>query len=343
MSQKTKNITKEFLEELHIGQKKSLSKIAAELGISYNYLHKLFGKFGVQKVKNQKVLISKKVLEDLYLTKRLRLSDICTQLGISTSSLYQLFNRYEIPKRPNSAKAKTTIDLNSPEAIEALKHFYYEEKLGYVEIGKRFAVSASRVYIWLRDLGMLDRGPIPRKIKENINKADLTRLFVLERKSLMSISNTYNTSTRKLKKLLEYYNISRTPNVPRDAFLSLDKDLLQKLYIEENRTATEVAKILGVSLYVIRHALQHHGISIKPVPSKNKGLNVEEIRKQYLEEQATISGLAAKYEMSFATMARFLKKHNMCKRGIQKVVVANSDEEQITNSDTNIDTNLASN
>lgn len=339
MSHKAKNLTKEFLEELHIGQQKSLSKIATELGLSYNYLHKLFSKLGVQKVKNQKVLASKKLLEELYLTKRLKLSDICAQLGISTSSLYQLFTRYEIPKRPNSAKSKTTIDLNSPEAVEALKKFYYDEKLGYVEIGKRFAISASRVYIWLRDLGMLDRGPIPRKIKENISKADLTRLFVLERRSLMSISNSYNTSTRKLKKLLKCYNISRTPNVVRDAFLNLDKDLLLQHYVAENKTATEVAKILKVSLYVVRHALQHHGIPIKPVPSKNKTLDVEEIKKQYLEEQATISELAAKYQMSFATMARFLKKHNMSKRAGVKVFVENTDMEQITNSDTNLASN----
>ncbi len=303
------------IEDLYYTQKKSLKAIAAELKISASKLKKLFAQYGL--VKKSPNNVTKKTLEDLYYTKKTPVKTIADQLEISTASLYKLFVKLGIKKRPNSTKTKTTIDLLSPNAVELLKTFYYDEKLSYKEIGNRFNISPSKVYNLIKKHGFEERESVLRKVKENISKNELIRMYSLENKSLREISDFYQTSPRKIKKLLIHYGISENPKLVKRASLHSDKDLLVKLYIEEDKTAAAVARELGVSLHILRQALKFHGLETKPVPSKNRHLDKDEVAKFYLEEGLSLVELSAKFNMRYITMARFLRKHNIRKLGVK--------------------------
>lgn len=307
-------LTKEILEDLYLNQKKSVSYIANVYGINCNTVASYFKDFGIAKRSVSE--ITKKELEDLYFTKKQPVKDIAAYFGISTSSLYQLFFKYDILKRPNSAKVKTKIDLTSQNSVNLLRKFYYEEKLCYIEIGQRFNISASKVYFWLKSLDMLDRSPIERKVKENISKNEMVRLYVLEGKTLLEISEMHKTSPRKLKKLLKHYGLSQSLKKKKNAYLELDKEEIKKLYVDQNMTAIATAEALDVSVHTLRQALIHHGFELKPVPSKNRTLDRDEIEALYIKEDISLSDLAKRYEMSYITMARFLRKN-----GIRKLPV----------------------
>jgi len=318
-------LTKEVLEDLYLNQKKSMSYIANVYNVNCNTVASYFKDFGISKRGVSE--ISKKELEELYFTKKQPVKDIAAHFGISTSSLYQLFFKYEILKRPNSAKVKTKIDLSSQTSVNLLRKFYYEEKLGYVEIGQRFNISASKVYFWLKSLDMLDRSPIERKVKENISKNELIRLYVLEGKTLLEISDIHKTSPRKLKKLLKHYGLSQSLKKKKNAFLELDKEQIKSLYVDQNMTAIDTAEALCVSVHTLRQALLHHGFELKPVPSKNRTLDKDEIENQYIVQDISLSELAQKYDMSYITMARFLRKNGIRKMPIADTTVVNSETE----------------
>jgi len=46
--------------------------------------------------------------------------------------------------------------------------------------------------------------------------------------------------------------------------IEIDKNLLRKLYIDENKTTMEISTILGCSTSTIRIRLYEYGIPVKP-------------------------------------------------------------------------------
>lgn len=306
---------KQKIEDLYFKQKKTLKEIATELKLSANKLKKFFEVYGI--TKRSPSNISKKTLEEYYYTKKMPVKELADKLEISTATLYKLFETHGIKKRPNSTKTKTTIDLSSSHSIELLKTFYYVEKLSYKEIGDRFNISPSKVYNLIKRYGLEERDSVQRKVKENVSKNDLVRMYSLENKSLREISEFCQTSPRKIKKLLMHYGISENPKLLQRTSLQSSKELLVKLYVEEDKTAAAVARELGVSLHILRQALKLHGLETKPVPSKNRHLNKEEVEKLYLKEGLSLAELSERFGMRYITMARFLRKHNIRKLPIR--------------------------
>ncbi len=309
---------KALIEDLYYVQRKSLKNVAKELQLSSNRLNKLFEEYGLQK--KAPPVVTRKQLEDLYYTQRMPVKPLADHLGISTASLYKLFEEHGIKRRPNSAKSKSGIDLSSPNVVALLRSSYCEECLSYQSIGERLGISASKVYSLLKENNLITgRGSVQRKLKENISKNELIRMYSLEKKSLREISELCKTSSRKIKKLLTHYEICENPKLLKKVYLQVEKERLVELYVAQNLTATETARLLDISVHTLRQALAYYGLEAKPVPSKNRGLDRREIERLYIDENMSLTTLATKYSMSYITMARFLKKQGIRKMPIRAV------------------------
>lgn len=88
----------------------------------------------------------------------------------------------------------------------------------------------------------------------------------------------------------------------------INKELLYKLYIVDNKTVIEISNIFNCHINTINKKLRYFGIT-KP-KSNIYGLNIEEISK-YLSKGLNYVEIGKKFGCSNKIIHKFIKKHNL--------------------------------
>lgn len=96
-----------------------------------------------------------------------------------------------------------------------------------------------------------------------------------------------------------------------------DKEWLQKRYIEENRSVTEIACECGVSTYTISDWLKRHGIRkrrYKRKVSNKRYKNKKWLKREYVEKGKTKEKIAKECKTSRPNIDYWINKYNIRKR-----------------------------
>lgn len=91
--------------------------------------------------------------------------------------------------------------------------------------------------------------------------------------------------------------------------LDIDMDLVKKMYLDERKTAREIASILGVNVDLLNKRIQGEGIK-KPVELINRNeskVDADLLRKMYVDEDKSIREVAEFFGMSQSGMEKRLK------------------------------------
>jgi predicted DNA-binding protein (UPF0251 family) len=189
--------------------------------------------------------------------------------------------------------------------IEQLRRLYVEEQRTTEEIADRVGMSSAQVWRLLTRAGvrMRQRGVQPR-----LGQDELRRWYQVEGLSTIEIARRTGMSSSGVHAALLRAGIPRRPLAGPE--LPIDDRTLERLYVTERVELEQLAARFEVAPWAVRRRLREAGIvrpsglppgGDRPKPPHN------ELERQYVDEQATLSELAAHYEVTARTVRRWLE------------------------------------
>lgn len=143
----------------------------------------------------------------------------------------------------------------------------YESGLSMKEVGLGFGITGQRVEQIIKKAGIQTRKytrsnrllEARKKKRKVLEKKLLLKLYNDTNLSLSEITEKLNVSHISLYKSLEYHNI---PKRKKTEFRvsKLTEEVLRQMYLEEDLTATEIARRLGFASITIKKRLSKFGI-----------------------------------------------------------------------------------
>lgn len=143
----------------------------------------------------------------------------------------------------------------------------YKSGLPLSAIGEKYGITRQRIHQILKKADGKSQVADERKfqrqkrlIKARILEKDLlTEFYVTEGLSIKELQKRFNLGYKLIRKSLVYYRIPirRGNLLPKSV---LTRDLLTKLYLDQNLTAGEIAARLGYQVITIKTRLSKLGI-----------------------------------------------------------------------------------
>ena len=95
-----------------------------------------------------------------------------------------------------------------------------------------------------------------------------------------------------------------------------DKAKLERLYVEDEMSQSEIASMFGTSQSTISRWLSRHGLKTRPSKDKITGpwRDKEAFRRLYFEKEMTIEEMADEWGCGTSTVMRWLKRHGFKSR-----------------------------
>jgi len=247
-----KEIKKKVLQRLYIKEKKSTYTIAKILGYSHSTIQYQCKKCGIKLRPSQKGKLkglNKTTVKNLYVKEEKSIHKIANMLNCSPSSILYRCKKYGIKLRP---RMKIIKGLNK--AI--LNRLYVKEGKSINKIAKKYACSHSVIESRCRQFGIQLRSP--RRVKE-LTKSMLQKLYVEEGKTVREIARIIGCSREPVRIKCKQYGIPlRRPG--NKMLKEINESALRKLYVEEGKAVTEIAKIFGCVVSTISQRIKRFGL-----------------------------------------------------------------------------------
>ncbi|MEK6920595.1 MAG: hypothetical protein AABX82_01825, partial [Nanoarchaeota archaeon] len=190
--------------------------------------------------------------------------DIAEELGTNQFNVLKWMKKEGIKVRTVS-EARLPSGLKIP-SKEQLENLYVNQKKSTIEIAKEYEVSNWTVSKWLKDAEIVIRDNSERHIKfaGRMPSEEELRIDYLDNwMNQNELGRKYSVPSSTIRNWLEEFNIpvrnSAEVKRPR-GFAPPSKGQLEKWYIEEEKTAKEIAQDLGVSNSLVFDLLEKNGI-----------------------------------------------------------------------------------
>ena len=229
-------LNKETLEGLYVKEGKSTYEIAKMYGCSITLVRYRCIKYGIKLRPRWKsgIKIKKSVLQKLYVKEGKSPEKIAGMLSCSPITVRARCRQYGIKTRGTKRIKGLKKSL--------LQKLYIKEGKLIREIAEILGCSRETVRLSCKKFGILLR----LKRIEKLDKKALQRLHIKEGKTFKQIASMFKCSVGTVSVRAKMFNIK--PRYRRNRRVDIDKSTLRRLYIQEGRSATEIAKILGCSL-----------------------------------------------------------------------------------------------
>ena len=189
--------------------------------------------------------------------------------------------------------------------IEQLRRLYVDEQWTTYQIADRVGMSPPQVWQMLTRAGvrMRQRGVQPR-----LAEKDLRRWYEDEGLSTVEIARRTGMSSSGVHSALVRAGVPRRPLGGPE--LAVDDQTLERLYVAERVELEELAARFKVAPWAVRRRLREAGI-VRPAGTRPGGDRPmpphNELERHYVDERATLSELAARYEVAAPTVRRWLE------------------------------------
>jgi transposase len=156
--------------------------------------------------------------------------------------------KYGIKLRP---KMKVIKGLNK----STLQRLYAKEGKSINKIAGKFSCSHSVIESRCRKYGMQLRSP--KRIK-GLNKSVLQKLYVEEGKTVREIAKIIGCSREPVRLKCKQFGVPLRPTGSKR--VDIDEPTLRRLYVKEEKSMLEVAKIFDCSVSVISQRVKQFGL-----------------------------------------------------------------------------------
>lgn len=307
------------MADLHLEQGLSPPEMSEELGISESAVERWLDKLNIAR-KSDAPWTNEELLELLYLERDLTTEEIGEELGCADSTIRRWLMRYDIEKsRDYPWRDK-----------ETLKKLYVQQEKSLPEIAEQFDCDSGTVREWLHrhdiEVRRVKGGPYE-------SKELLERLYVKQQMSVVEIAEKLDCNHSTIGYWLGKHGIetrgssSRHRNLENDSSVEeeyphRDPDLLHHLYIEEEKSISDIASELGTDRTTIRKYLHRHNLYEESeefnisdidydVPEDSPWKDGELVRLLYEEHDVSTTQMAEIFDCSSATTSTWLDKHDI--------------------------------
>ena len=279
MRHRISGITKEKLSKMYIVDRMSTKKISQHFGVDPGTIFARLKEYDIPlKTASEartEVYISKEELERLYIQDRMTMKEIGELYSIGSATVLHKMRRYNISSRSKSESHRSLIQK------EKLERLYINEKKKIREIMDIFGVSKDTIISRMREYGINARIGAPPKI-DFATKEELERLYIGKNKTAVEIGKIYNVSGSIVSIRLKEYEIPIRLRNEHQIINFCNREELERLYINGNKTMIDIGKMFGVSPGVVMDRLHQYGIQVRPQgcrTSMNTGI---ERKMQYI-------------------------------------------------------------
>lgn len=147
---------------------------------------------------------------------------------------------------------------------ETLRELYWGQRMSMNEMADEFGCDYTTVYRWMERNGIERRGDGGRDTRAKYEDKDWLRKEYIERgKSTIQIAKEQGCGDEAIRQRLIEFGIKRRDNAPNPEAEYRDEELMRRLYIEEQKSISEIANQLGYSDSAIRRWLHWHEIPVR--------------------------------------------------------------------------------
>ncbi len=293
-------IPKDVLERLYVKECRSAYYIVKELGVKSNVVYSRLREYGIP-IRTYRIDIPRDTLEQLYLGEHKSAVEIAKELGLNASVVYSRLCEYGIATRTRR------IDL----PVKVLEQKYLVEKKTAAEIAKDLGVDAHLVNTNLHRAGIPVR-PTNNKPRVIIPKEDLVRMYEKEGLTASDIGRKFGCHPVLVWRRLKKYGIPRR-NSGTISRTIISKETLQRMYVDERKSASMIAREWGYSEGTVLKRLEEYGFEIR---GRNLGnvVTSEDLQRLYVDEGLSMKEIAERYKCREGTMHAYRRKFGIPKK-----------------------------
>lgn len=208
---------------------------------------------------------------------------------------------------------------------------YWNEGLTTKEMGELCGVNQGTILLWMRKCNIIRRTNVEvhtNRCKKTLginplykNEEWLRNKHLINYVSVNEIAEECGVLYTVICRWMNKYKIPKR----KFNFVHVNKIELEQLYIVENKTIKETARILGVSEPIISKRLKYYNI-----PNRRDKLEILDNKnflvKEYVKKQKSASKIAREIGCRYGSVLRRLRKHNI---KIRRQKVYNIDKEYL--------------
>lgn len=272
---------------------------------------------------------TKEQLEKWYVTEGKSSRKIAEIVGVGKSTILQWLKQAGIPPRNHREATLRSYNKIMP-SDEQLYEWYIKEKKSMEHIAKITNLSQSTISKYLRKLDIKFRSPRETaflQYKKEVEKPTNTQLYgwyVIQRKTSKDIGGIIGVSSSTIRTWLNNAEIPLRVGYGAlgYTFEKPARKELEKMYIEERKSASEIAKIVGVANTTVIRWLKKENIAIRSSSEAvfaRFGKNIEkpskeQLEKWYIDEMKTTVEIGDIVGVPFTTVRNWLSRYKIQKR-----------------------------
>ena len=249
----------------------------------------------------QRIDIQRDVLERLYVEERRSAPDIARELGVKPNVVYGRLREYGIARRTRR------IDL----PVKVLEQKYLVEKKSAAEIAKDLGVDVALVNTNLHRAGIPVR-PTNNRPRIIIPKDDLVRMYQNEGLTISDIGRKLGCDPSVVWRRLKKYGIPRR-NSGTISRTIITKEALQRMYVDERKSAAMIAREMGHSDVTVWNRLKEYGFEIRG-RSLGNVITKDDLQRLYMDEGRPLKEIAEMYKCHENTVQAYRRKFGIPKR-----------------------------
>lgn len=192
--------------------------------------------------------LDKETLSRLYVKEKMSLRAIARMYGVSYFCVQYRCRQYGIQTRPRTSKR-----IHLDKAI--LQRLCVKEGKSSKDVAALLSCSSVTVRERCKEFGV----PLKGQQLARITKEQLQKLYVTQGKSTREVAKVLGCSPETVRMRCKQFGIPMRK--PSRNGLKLDKSILKKLYLEENKSMTDIATICGCSIATISNKLKEFGLT----------------------------------------------------------------------------------
>lgn len=344
-----KTVSREFLEEMYIGQRMGSRAIGEFLGISPKKALDLLRESGIEIRRHKLPDIDENVLRRMYLDNNMTQAEIASQLGVNPSFVGRQIKKYGISRPSKSEKTKLLTKA-------LLEEKYLRKEMTAEEIAKEMGVCKRSVLLRLHDYGIPVRQHREYRKMGDVSLAEIEemeRKFIVDRVPVKELSQSYNVFINEMydwahdnewleqreryecsliEKIIgkdptaSYSEIVRSTGLPRCTVVKrcnemgivrnpsstkdFDREKALSLYVEQAMSVNSVADAVDASYSAVYNFLKEQGV-VRPVSSNRIDVDIEMLYQRYVVERAPYEDICNEFKISPVTLNRILKRNNI--------------------------------
>ena len=290
----------------YLKERLSLKEVGARFGRSERWAWSKVTAAGVMRRSGPQrapTSLSSDEMAMLYTDRRMSLKQIGDQVGLSAAGIRKRLKAAGVQLRPPGSPAP------NPEVeaanLSIVVSLYVDDGLSVATIAEQL----NRSIPWVRDrlrtaevrLRPSGGEPIPTEVE-----IEAIRLYTEDHLTIAQVAQRVGMSTGWVGGRLRQNNVK-----VRSRGKVVDDELIVRRYSIEGKPMTAIGKEVGIAQPRVREILEANNIDIVPAGQRQTRIDVDEVRRLYVDERLTTSQIADTLDVSVSGIRSTMDRHGI--------------------------------